>query len=201
MQVQVAVTKARATVAIETDDIPEDVYKEALILGLKTLVNRGTTKITKAYYPDADELKAAAMATAERQVELIRTGKIRFVAGKVKRASGAVMTEARRLAKLMVKAAMKEQGLKISHYASSEITKAANELLNTEEGKEILKVAESNVAERSAKPISIDLSAIMEASPELVAKAEARKSTLSAKQAGIPMRRSRGKGAGEAAVA
>lgn len=200
MKLQVPVTKAKATIDIDSEELPDDVYAEALLQGLKVLVNRGTTKINKTLYADPDELVAAAMAKAEEQVELIKTSKIRFTGSKVKKASGAVMTEARRIARTLVKDAMKAQGLKISHYAASEITKAANELLASEEGETIMKTAEENIAARQSQPIKLDLTAIMDEDPEKVAKAEQAKAKkrkggepLSATQAGIPAKRKKGK--------
>lgn len=197
---QVPVTKGKGTVEIDTDKIPEEVYAEALLQGLKVLVNRGASKVTKETYPDADELKAAAMAKAAEQVELINTGKIKFTGQKAAtKASGAVMTEARRLARNIIKDEMKRQGIKISHVEASEITKAANALLA--EDASIVEQAEANLKERAAKPVAIDVKAIIKTSPKKVAAAEERKAKakkeqpLSATQAGKVATRAKGKGA------
>jgi len=191
MLMQVPVTKGKGTVTVDTETIPEPVYQEALALGLKVLANRGTSKITKTTYPKEDELHAAAMEAAEKQVVLINTGKIKFTGQKkAKGASGAVMTEARRLARVIVKDELKSNGIKISHVEASEITKAANELL--EAMPDLVEQAKANLAEREKKalPDGIDISKLVKVSPTLVAKAEEKKAkaktTLSAKQAGKP---------------
>lgn len=199
---QVPVTKGKATVDIDTDTLPEEVYKEALLQGLKVLVNRGASKITKAAYPNDDDMKAAAMKVAEEQVNLINTGKIKFTGKKAAgKASGAVMTEARRLAKNFVKDEMRRQDIKISHVAASEITKAANLLLESEQGKAIIAKAEANLKERETVKVGeggFDIKSLIKADPALVAKAEARKAKekadkpLSATQAGKPKQRQKG---------
>lgn len=192
----VPVTKGKGTVEIDTDAIPQDVYAEALLQGLKVLVNRGASKITKATTKDEAELKSLAMAKAQEQVTAIMEGKIK-IAG-VKKApgiTGAVMTEARRLARNLIKDEMKRQGIKISHVEASEITKAANALLA--EDPALIETAKANLEERAKVPVSekINLKSLIKESPELVAKAEARKSkkgTISAKQAGMVKPRAKG---------
>ena len=191
---RVSIVKSKGHIDLDLEkDVPDDVYKEALALGLKVLLNRGTSKITKTTYPKAEELVAAAQEAAEKQLELIRTSKIKFTGSKAKvKGGGAVMTEALRLAKALVKDSMKAEGLKISHYKASEITVAAKAVLEGEQGQAILAKAEANIAERAAVPIGIDLGKIMTADPELVKKAEAKKSEkkpLSAKQAGKVQKR------------
>lgn len=190
-ELKVPITKGKASVTINTDDIPDAVYQEALLQGLKVLLNRGASKITKETYPADAELQAAAMAKAQEQVELVRTGKIKFTGQKASaKASGAVMTEARRLARNLVKDALKQAGHKISHYEAAEITKAANALLDQDAS--ILETAKANLEARSAKPIAIDVSALVQESPKLVAKAAkaaaekkaAKAGQLSATQAG-----------------
>jgi len=188
-------TKSKTMHEFDTETLPEAVYVEALKLGLKVLLNRGQSKITKASTKDDAEMKALAKDQAEKNVEAINAGKIKFSGGaKAKKASGAIMTEARRLAKALVKDEMKKAGIKVSHVEAKEITNAANELLNTEElGKQLLAQAEENIKAREAKVesgLGIDIKALIKESPKLVAKAEeekaARKSQLSATQAGKP---------------
>lgn len=204
-ELQVPITKGKGTIIIDTDAIPEDVYREALLQGLKILANRGTTKITAETYPNEDERRKAAMEMAEKQKELIMTGKIKFTGQKAKKASGAVMTEARRLARNLVKDEMKRQGIKVSHVEASEITKAANALLEADDS--IIKQAEQNIAERDAKikgtGLAINVKDLIKVSDKKVAAAEAKKAkdraakgeTLSATQAGKVTARAKGKGA------
>ena len=129
-ELQIPITKAKGQfVTIETDAIPADVYAEAMVQGLKVLLNRGTSKITSAHYPDATERSAAAVEMAAKQLDLVMTSKIKFTGQKKAKTSGAVNTEAMRLARNLVKDEMKRQGIKISHVEASEITKAAKGLL------------------------------------------------------------------------
>jgi hypothetical protein len=195
---QVPVVKAKGqTIEIDTDALPEDVYAEAILQGLKVLINRGASKITSAAYETEDDLKVAALAKAQEQIELCKTSKIKFTGQKkAAGASGAVMVEARRLAKAMVKDEMKRAGIKISHVEASEITKAANMLI--QEDSTIVEKAKANLEERAKAPVKIDVKALVKTSPELVAKAEARKAKekaekpLSAKQAGMVAKQAKG---------
>lgn len=192
----IAVTKGKGTVEIDTDALPEEVFKEALIQGLKVLVNRGMSKITKVTYPVEAELHAAAMAKAEENVTAIGEGKIKFSgATKATKASGAVMTEARRLARNLVKDEMKKAKIKISHVEAKEITKAANALLATEDiGKQLMEQAQANLDERAKTPVAASIISAIPISDKLAAKDAARKAKdqLSAKQAGKPKVRAKG---------
>jgi len=181
----VACTKGKATVEIDTDKLPEEVYKEALLQGLKVLLNRGMSKITKEQHTDPEALKAEAMLKAAKNVDDLYAGKVKITGGKAKSGvSGAVMTEARRLAKNAVKDAIKRAGKKVSHVEAKEITRAANQLLT--EDPSFIEKAKVNIADREAAPISDSLISSIAISPKLVEKAEARKAKdqLSAKQAG-----------------
>lgn len=188
---QVPVTKGKGFIEINVDDIPGDVYAEVVLQGLKVLLNRGTSKITKDNIPNPEELKAEAMVAAEKQKTAIMDGSIKLTGSKAKpKETGVVMTEARRLAKNLVKDMMKEKGIKISYVDSKDITAAANELL--EEMPELIETAKANLAAREAIPTAgkIDISTIIKVNPKKVAKAEAEKAAkkasapLSAKQAG-----------------
>jgi hypothetical protein len=198
-ELQVPVTKGKGFITIDVDAIPQDVFTEVVLQGLKVLVNRGTSKITKEAYPDAEEMKSASMAKAAEQIELIMSSKIKFTGGKSAKASGitgAVKTEAMRLARNLVKDEMKRAGIKISHVKSSEITAAAKELL--EAMPDLIEQAKANLAARDAVPVSgaINIKSLIHEDADLVAKAEAKKSkaggTLSAKQAGKVTKRAKG---------
>jgi len=191
---QIAVTKGKGYVEIDTDPLPQHVYEEALRLGLKEMVNRGMSKITVAKLEGEDLAKAqaAAMAKASENVEDIKAGKIKIAGQKTTsgKVSGAVNTEAMRLARNIVKDTLKANGYKISHYKASEISAAAKELIAGDPG--ILAQAEKNLADRATAPVAIDLKSLvagMKEDPDLVAKAEKKKAEakdqLSAKQAGM----------------
>ena len=187
----VPITKAKTTMAIDVSAIPDEAWDEIVLQGLKVILNRGTSKVTKETYPKPEELLATAKEVAEAQLELVMTNKVKITGGKKKSgATGAVMTEARRLAKALVKDELKRAGIKISHVEASEITKAANLYLESEHGQALVEKAKANLAEREKISIAgdVDVTKVIAISPELVAKAEAKKAksgTLSAKQAGM----------------
>ena len=195
--VQVPVVKSKGFVEFETDALPPEVYLEALKLGLKELTNRKMSKITVAKL-EGEELakaQAAAQAIAEENAAAIMKGEIRFSGAKsATKVSGAVNTEAMRIARNMVKDVIKANKGKISHYAASEITKAAKELIANDPT--ILETAKANLEKRQAAPIKVDVLSLMKESPELIAKAEKakaeKKTQLSAKQAGKVATRSKG---------
>lgn len=199
---RIPVTKGKGHVEIDSDAILEDVFTEAVKLGLKELVNRGMSKITKANIPDETQRQSEAMLKAEENVKGIMAGKIRFSTGAVRKASGAIMTEARRLAKALIKDEMKRAGIKVSHVDAKEITAAANELLsNADMGPQLMKEAEENLEARKKVPVGekIDIKSLIRINPDKKAKAEAKAKAnkaegLSAKQAAIPTK-SKGKGA------
>lgn len=184
-------------VEIDTAKLPDDVYREAMLQGLKVLAERSMSKITKEAYPDEAERKAAIKAKAEANVEDMYNGKVK-ITGKaaVKKASGAVMTEAMRLARNLVKDAMKANKIKISHVKASEITAAAKALLDADPS--ILATAEANLKAREATPVKIDITKLVHTDPGLVAKDEAKRAAakadkpLSAKQAGKVAPRAKG---------
>lgn len=200
-KLKVPVTKAGkdAFIEINTDDpaqggdLPAEVYEEALAQGLKVLLNRGTTKITKASFNgDVEKLKAAAMEKAQEQLELMRTNKIRRTGAKSDKASGAVMTEARRIARNLVKDEMKRQKIKISYVDAKDITAAANNLIASMP--EILEQAKQAIAERDAKAVTMkdalaSIAGAVKINPKKEAAAEAEKAKakeqLSKTQAGI----------------
>lgn len=195
--VSVALKNAAGSIEVDTSKLPDDVYREALMQGLKVIAERGMSKLTKEAYPDEAERKAAIKAKAEANVQDMYDGKVKITgAAKVKKASGAVMTEAMRLARNLVKDAMKANKIKISTVKASEITKAAKALLEADAS--ILATAEKNLAEREATPVKIDIKSLIHVDPELVAKDEAKKAAakankpLSAKQAGKVAPRAKG---------
>lgn len=181
---------------IDPDLIPPEMWTEVVLQGLKSVLGRGMSKISKTTYPNEDELKAAALAKAQENAAAIMANdqkKIKL-SGKAtsKAASGdkATHTEAMRLARNLVKDEMKKLKLRLADYKASEITKAAQQYLENDPS--IIEQAKANLAERAKVDVGskIDLKSLISASPELVKKAEARKAKakedagLSATQAG-----------------
>ncbi len=198
--IQVPVPKAgkEAFLSVDTDsDIPStDIYAYLLMLGLKTVLNRGQSKVTKTDIPDDAKRQAEAMRIAGIQLEALREGKVRGAGSATKKASGEVMTEARRIAKAMVKDGLRAAGQKPSHIAPKVISDLAKQLIDADPS--ILAKAKAVVEERKAAPVSDDVKALfanVKADPKLVAKAEADKAKrkqLSATQAGKTQTRAKG---------
>jgi len=205
-KILIPVTKAGKNMEVETDQVNQDLFEYCFKLGLKSLLNRGMTKVTKELISDEAERQGEAFIIASKNLEAIYANKIRMTGGvKAKAASGEVNTEAMRLARIIVKDELKAGGHKISHYAASEITTAAKELLQNDPS--IVEEATANIAKRKeAKPkVAIDVSKIA-VSAKKVAEAEAKKiadkakreavkagkgtdTPISAKQAGKPAAR------------
>lgn len=195
--VTIALKNSAGNIEVDTAKLPDDVYREALMQGLKVIAERNMSKLTKEAYPDEDQRKQAIKDKALANVQDMYEGKTKITgAAKVKKASGAVMTEAMRLARNLVKDAMKANKIKISTVKASEITKAAKLLIEADAS--IVATAEENLKQREATPIKIDISALIKADPALVAKAEAKAAEakankpLSAKQAGKVAPRAKG---------
>lgn len=176
-----ALKNGAGEVSVDTSQLPDAVYREALMQGLKAIAERGMSKLTKEAYPDEAERKAAIKTKAEANVQDMYAGKVKVTgAVAVKKASGAVMTEAMRLARNLVKDAMKAASIKISSVKASEITAKAKELLGLDPS--ILTTAETNLATRAASP-GVDLKTLVSSikvDPVLVAKAEADKAKKAA---------------------
>jgi hypothetical protein len=178
---RIPVVKGKTYLEVLPDDMPIHVYTEALVLGFKQILNRGQTKVTKEAYPEPEALKAKAMEIAEATLENMYAGKIRVAGGTSKsdKVPREIMTEARRIARNLVKEELKRSGVKVSYIESSEITKAANALLASDP--DILAQAEEEVEKRAKTKVKIDISSIP-VSEKKVKAAEARKAdkTLSA---------------------
>lgn len=196
-EISFALKNGAGEVTVDTSRLPDEVYREALLQGLKVIAERAMSKITKEAYPEEAERKAAIKAKAEANIEDMYAGKVK-ITGKaaVKKASGAVMTEAMRLARNLVKDAIKAAKGKISHYKASEITTAAKALIESDPT--IVAKAEANLASRAETPVKLNIMGLIKEDPELVAKAEAKKAEakaskpLSAKQAGKVAPRAKG---------
>src|SRR6516162_10104455 len=185
----VPVVKAKAMMEVDTDQFNEETYAEIVKLGIKQLLNRGQTKITAAEISDEEQRKAEAWSKAEETLKDIYAGKVRISGGKAKKATGKINTEAMRIARQLVKDAMKAQGIKVSLVKAKDVSAAAAELLEADP--EILKEAEANVKAREEKEkgvaAKINLSKI-QLDPNRVKAAADKKTKVSAKQAGMTVK-------------
>lgn len=195
--ITVTLKNGAGTIDVDLSRLPDDVYAELLLQGAKVVAERAMSKITKEAYPDEAERKSAIRAKAQANIEDMYAGKIKITGrASVKKASGAVMTEAMRLARNLVKDAIKAAKGKISHYKASEITAAAKSLIEADPS--IIAKAEEAIKAREAAPAKIDVMSLIKEDPTLVAKDEAKKAEakankpLSAKQAGKVAPRAKG---------
>ena len=161
-----------------------------VLAGAKAFLNRGMTGKSMAGL-EGEARERAAMEQAAKNKEACETGKIRIIGTKAEKTSGAINTEAMRLARLAVKAAMKKKGIKVSYVEASEITKAAKALVATDPS--YLTTAKANVEEATSKGdaiaeaiASIPISASKKAKAEKEAAARKADKPLSAAKAGKP---------------
>src|SRR5260221_5038611 len=128
--ITVPIPKGKGMVQLDLAKLNDDVFRELVLQGAKVLLTRGMSKITKAELGDEDKVKAEAMLKAEANVTDLYEGKVRMTGGaKASKVSGAVKTEAMRLARNIIKDEIKRAGGKISHVKPSVITQAAKEYL------------------------------------------------------------------------
>src|SRR5882762_2344156 len=117
---KVPVSKTGTTLDVDVDAIPQDAFAIIVMEGLKVLLGKKMSKITVAKLEGADLAKAqeAALEVAKSNLSDIMADKVksgRSGSAKNKGVPGAVMTEARRLAKAVVKDQIRAAGMKISH--------------------------------------------------------------------------------------
>lgn len=197
---KVEITKGKGVMEFDTKEVPDHVYAEAVRQGFKVLLNRGMTKITKELYPNADELKAAAMAKAALTFEDMKAGKIRIVGAKDSKVSGVVKTEAMKIARALVKDELKRQKIKVSYVPAKEISAAAESVIRA--NPQILEQAKANVEARMAEaeklkeglaqivtPGMIDQAKKAKVEAEAAAEKAKAKEGLSAVQAGMTAQR------------
>src|SRR6202035_3347651 len=141
------------SVTINTDDLGNDVYRAIFQLGLDALYAKanGATKalagITKLEGKALEDRKAEVKKAADKTTEQLVSGII--PGAKAPKASGAVNTEALRLAKNMVRDLIKSSGQKVGAYSAKELTAAAKVVF--ERNPHLVKLAEKNLAERATE--------------------------------------------------
>ncbi len=173
-------------VHINLDAMHPDTYTEMLLQGGKTLVNRGASNVTG---PKTEKSRAVARQIAEKNVELMYEGKVRMSTGvRTKVKTGAIQTEAMRLARVLIRDTLKAAGEKVSHYSAKAITELAKEYLESEDGNELVAQAAENIKAREeqekASKAKIDISKI-KPDPKLV---EASKLKSKKARAPVPQR-------------
>lgn len=199
--VRISITKSGGYIELNTAVMPQEVYEAALLEGLKILANKGMSKITLKGLEGAelDKAKAAAQAKGEENAAAIMDGSIKLPGRKAKsKESAEVMTEARRLAKNLVKDELKRNNIRMKDVASKDLTAWAKAVL--EGNPELITEARANVEARKESKLAgqINVAGLLgqnkfdtlKAEGEAAkAKAVERGKQLSAKQAGIPAKR------------
>lgn len=163
-------------VEVDTSEngIPAHIYKHALTLGLKEMVNGGMTgpKHAKEAFKTEREFQEHAMETARDRAAQMMAGTLKILGAKA--ASDTlpreVQTEAMSIARKLIKAAIKEQGGRQIDYTSAQITQAAKDTLAANPW--IIQKAKENLENRAAPDAKI---AIPAPDPEHVKKVAAKK--------------------------
>ncbi len=202
--VSIPITKAGQVLDVDTNSITDDkVFGLIVTEGLKVLLNSRMAKVggvTKLIGEELAKAQASAMNIAKENLNRILTADAALFRGKGKAKSAEsdidpkIRTEARRIARDMVRDLLREAGLKPSKYAAKDITIAADGLIAKDPS--ILDQAKANLANRAAPPKAIDVEALglkedpkkVKEAAEKAAKAK-EKSTLSAAQAGKTTKR------------
>jgi len=189
----VAVSKADTIFNVDSSKLSDELYREAVLLGLKAMMERGLAKFTKNNTNGAEELTAKAAAAANENYNDLMAGTYKLTAkkgAKKSTMSTEVRTEAMRIAKNIVKDQIKASKQKISHFAAKDITAAAKQVL--EAMPQIVEQAKANIAARGSieGAAAINIGSLIKADPKQVERAEKEKAErkadrqLSAKQAG-----------------
>ena len=205
----IPITKAGKNVTFEVDT---DVFNtlmetntalalELVAEGFKAILNKrmttGFDAPSKLEGKALEEQKAAALSKAQQNLDDFIAGKLssRKASGKAKGVERAVMTEAMNLARSVVKDRIRKAGKRPSLVATKDITAAAKKLVEADES--FIETAKATIAERAKVQTEVDLDDFIKEDATLVAKADKakaeRKSQLSAKQAGKPASRAKGK--------
>lgn len=181
----------------DADGFPDAIYEYALLIGLKAIVNRGTSTLKRENFPSADAFEIEALAIAERQVADIYEGKTRLVGAKSKAAKSAVgaeMTEALRLAKIECKAQVKAMGkVAISKVKAAEWTKAATAMVNADPDL-WLSAARASLSATAVRPVKgTDFLSTIQEDKTLSAKAAEKKATAKAEREAKAAAKAKGK--------
>lgn len=172
-----------------------DIYQYIFQVGLETIINKvGMSKIaagiTKATGEDLAKRQDEIKAQAQKTIQAMYDGDLKGAKATSKR-TGAVQTEAMRLAKALVKDTLRSNGYKISAFDAKELTAFAKEVLAGNQ--DLYKRAEENLKQRAELPIKgLNINTMLgerttdetlKAKPKVPPKPRAKGATLSAAQA------------------
>ncbi len=178
--INVQISKAKKELQISIEEfmaLDPDVQIYILEQGYGKVLNAATAKLTKAKIDEEgltdEQVADQAMGLVNKRMDELKAGKVKRTrsAGKGK-VPGVVMTEARRLAKNIIKAAIKASGERISAYEPKVITEAANEYL--EQHPEVIEQAAASIEQAKTLAGVADVSGI-HTDAKRVAKLDAKK--------------------------
>ena len=144
---QVWIPKAGKFMSVDFGKLPKEVYVEALTKGLQSIATRGMSKIVVKGLEgeELEDSQEAAYEVAQKNLADMYDGNIRLMTVKrTKEKKGKVKTRAMQKARNIVKAQIKAEGEKVSSYSASQISEAAEELLELQP--EILEEAREELA-------------------------------------------------------
>lgn len=190
MLFKIKISKAKTNLDVEFDDLPAEVQAFIVEQGLSKLLNGATARETAATTPDEKVRGENAMALAMNKLDALKAGKFKRTAA---RGDGktpmVVMTEARRLAKNIIKAHLKAQGKRLGEIEPAAITEAANLYLT--ENPDLIETAKASIEASAALASSAKVN--VDAIPVSAAKVKANedkkaksKAATQAKNAGKP---------------
>lgn len=185
-------------VEVDTSRIEDmAVYQYIFQVGLETIINKvGMSKIaaglTKLEGEEKAKRSTEVVEQAQKTIQAMYDGDLKG-AKTVSKRTGAVQTEAMRLAKALVKQTLRDNGYKISAFDAKELTAFAKDVLAS--NADLYKTAEENLKARAALPVKgLNVAAMLgeragneelKAKPKVPPKPKAKaKDVLSAAQAG-----------------
>jgi len=132
-----------------------EVYQHIFQAGLEAIINKvGMSKIASGITKKSGEAKAeaekAVREQAHKTIQAMYDGDLKGAKTATKR-TGAVQTEAMRLAKALVKDTLRSNGYKIGAFEAKEITAYAKDVLAA--NPELYKKAEENLKARAELPV------------------------------------------------
>lgn len=199
--IRVPITKAGKGVfkEIDTDDLNSmfetnpEMMEHLIAEGLKTVLNSRMSKLaapSKLEGKALEDNKVAALAKAEENLSDLASGKLKKSASSAKAAGvdRAVMTEAVRLAKNVVKDQCRAAKIPLATVPAKDITDLAKKMV--EQDPQFIVEAQANIEARGKVEVALNIADLIHQDPKLVAKHEKEKADkkaerqLSAKQAG-----------------
>ena len=162
---QVALKGDCGTIEVDASRFNDEVYKAIFTAGLEAIINKvGMSKlmpgITKLEGEERTKRTEDIRKVAEKTVEAMYAGSVKG-ATKAKKASGAVETEALRLAKNMAKDVIRANGQKVGAYSAKEITAFAKVVLDRNRAS-LVAAAEKNLEERAGAASSLKMPGLTE---------------------------------------